>query len=41
MQARGFRGEVYLLNDPPMNAIDWLQLSGFAIVAVAVVLVSR
>lgn len=41
MQARGFRGEVYLLNDPPMNATGWLQLSGFAIVAVAAVLVSR
>lgn len=30
MQARGFRGEVYLLDDFSMRAFDWAALTGFA-----------
>jgi cobalt/nickel transport system permease protein len=41
MLARGFRGEVFLLEDPPINAVAWLQLSGFAVIALATVLVAR
>ena len=37
MQARGFRGEVYLLHDLPLTPAAWLQLAGFAAVALAVV----
>jgi cobalt ECF transporter T component CbiQ len=35
MQSRGFRGEVHLLDDFRMRAIDWLWLAGFAIAAAA------
>ena len=30
MQARGFRGEVYLLDDFRMRGLDWIALAGFA-----------
>jgi cobalt ECF transporter T component CbiQ len=33
MQARGFRGEVYLLDDFRMRAGDWMALTGFALLA--------
>ncbi len=35
MQARGFRGEVHLLEDPKMRLFDWLPLAAFAGVAFA------
>ena len=35
MQARGFRGEVYLLDDFAMTRLDWLALAGFAALAAA------
>jgi energy-coupling factor transporter transmembrane protein EcfT len=33
MQARGFRGEVYLLEDFQMRKLDWLALAAFAALA--------
>ena len=33
MQARGFRGEVYLLDDFQMRSLDWLALAGFRALA--------
>ncbi|MGH9622247.1 MAG: cobalt transporter CbiM, partial [Bryobacteraceae bacterium] len=33
MQARGFRGEVLLLDDPRMAAADWWRLAGLLVVA--------
>jgi len=41
MQSRGFRGEVYLLDDPPMRGPDWLTLAGVAGVAVGIVWISQ
>jgi energy-coupling factor transporter transmembrane protein EcfT len=41
MQARGFRGEVYLLDDANLRARDWLQLTGFVLVALSVVWIGR
>ncbi len=35
MQARGFRGEVHLLDDFAMTRLDWLALAGFAALAAA------
>ena len=35
MQSRGFRGEVYLLDDFQAHAIDWFWLAGFAALALA------
>ncbi len=35
MQARGFRGEVYLLDDFAMKPRDWAALAAFAAVAIA------
>jgi len=35
MQARGFRGEVHVLDEFRMRRDDWLALAGFAAVAVA------
>jgi len=35
MQARGFRGEVHLLDDFAMKRRDWLALAGFAALAAA------
>ena len=37
MQARGFRGEVYLLEESRLGARDWLKLAGFAVVAIGAV----
>jgi energy-coupling factor transporter transmembrane protein EcfT len=33
MQARGFRGEVYLLEDLQMRRLDWVALGAFAVLA--------
>ena len=41
MQARGFRGEVYLLDDFRMTAADWLALAAFAGLAAAAVWAGR
>jgi cobalt ECF transporter T component CbiQ len=41
MQARGFRGEVYVLDDFEMQTKDWLALAAFATVATASILVGR
>jgi cobalt/nickel transport system permease protein len=41
MQARGFRGEVLLLDDPRMTAADWLRLAGLLVVACAAVWIGR
>jgi len=41
MQARGFRGEVYLLDDFAMARADWLALVCFAAAAAAAVWVGR
>jgi len=35
MQSRGFRGEVYVLDDFQMRPVDWIALTAFAIVAAA------
>ena len=41
MQARGFRGDVRLLDDPALGAIDWLGLAAFAGAACAAVWLGR
>ena len=41
MQARGFRGEVYIIDDFCMNTLDWLALVTFGGLAVALVWVGR
>jgi cobalt/nickel transport system permease protein len=41
MQARGFRGEVYILDDFEMHARDWFALASFAALAAASVLLGR
>ena len=41
MQARGFRGEVYVLDDFAMQARDWLALAVFAALAGAAIVVGR
>lgn len=41
MLARGFRGEVYLLDDFAMRPRDWLALAAFALVAGAAVWLGR
>jgi cobalt ECF transporter T component CbiQ len=41
MQARGFRGEVHLLDDFAMKRLDWLALAGFAALAAAGVWAGR
>jgi cobalt/nickel transport system permease protein len=41
MQARGFRGEVYLLDDFRMTARDWAALAGFAVLTAAAVWAGR
>jgi len=41
MQARGFRGEVRLLNEFRMRARDYVAISGFAVAAVAAVAAGR
>ena len=41
MQARGFRGEVYLLDDFAMRRADWLTVAAFAAVTAAAVWAGR
>jgi len=41
MQARGFRGEVYVLDDFAMQTRDWFALAAFAALAAASILVGR
>jgi cobalt/nickel transport system permease protein len=41
MQSRGFRGEVYLLDDFAMRAIDWCWLFSFFAIATAAIWVGR
>jgi cobalt ECF transporter T component CbiQ len=41
MQARGFRGEVYLLDDFQMTPADWLALAAFAAISSAAIWVGR
>ena len=41
MQARGFRGDIRLLDDPALGAIDWLGLAAFAGAACAAVWLGR
>jgi cobalt ECF transporter T component CbiQ len=41
MQARGFRGEVYILDDFRMNSMDWLASISFGGLAFALVWVGR
>jgi len=41
MQARGFRGEVHLLDDFAMKRLDWVALAGFAALAAAGVWAGR
>ncbi len=35
MQSRGFRGDVYLLDESRMAALDWMTLAGFALISAA------
>jgi len=41
MQARGFRGEVYVLDDFEMQARDWFALTAFATVVTVSILLGR
>lgn len=41
MQARGFRGEVYLVEDLAMTRADWMALAAFAAVSVAAIWAGR
>jgi cobalt ECF transporter T component CbiQ len=41
MQSRGFRGEVFILDDFAMQRRDWLALAGFAALAAAAVWAGR
>jgi cobalt/nickel transport system permease protein len=41
MQARGFRGEVYILDDFEMQARDWFALATFAVLATVAILLGR
>ena len=41
MQARGFRGDVRLLDDPALGSKDWLGLAAFAAAACAAVWLGR
>jgi cobalt/nickel transport system permease protein len=41
MQARGFRGEVYLLDNFQMRSMDWLALGAFAAVTAVAIWVGR
>jgi cobalt/nickel transport system permease protein len=41
MQARGFRGDVHLLDDPSMRSKDWLGLAAFACIASAAMWLGR
>jgi cobalt/nickel transport system permease protein len=41
MQSRGFRGEVYTLDEFIMQRRDWFSLAGFALVAGAALWLGR
>jgi cobalt/nickel transport system permease protein len=41
MQARGFRGEVRILERPAMGVFDWVALAAMTLAAIAAVLVGR
>jgi energy-coupling factor transporter transmembrane protein EcfT len=41
MQARGFRGDVHLLDDPSMRSKDWLGLAAFSGIAFAAMWLGR
>jgi hypothetical protein len=41
MQARGFRGEVYLLDDFQMTRLDWLAAMAFTALTAAAVWAGR
>ena len=41
MQARGFRGEVYLLDELKMRWHDWIPLGAFALAAAAAIVLGR
>jgi len=41
MLARGFRGDVLLLDDPRMRANDWLPMAAFAGIALAAIWMGR
>jgi cobalt/nickel transport system permease protein len=41
MQSRGFRGEVYMLDDFEMRRVDWFWLFAFLAIAAAVIWVGR
>ena len=41
MQARGYRGEVFVLDDFSMRRADWLALASFAAAASAAVWAGR
>jgi energy-coupling factor transporter transmembrane protein EcfT len=41
MQARGFRGEVYILDDFRMQTLDWAAAIGFASLTATLVWVGR
>jgi cobalt/nickel transport system permease protein len=41
MQSRGFQGEVHLLEDPLIQARDWMLLVGFAAISCAAIAVGR
>jgi cobalt/nickel transport system permease protein len=41
MQARGFRGDVYVLDDFTMRAVDWMALAGLVAVAATAVWMGR
>src|SRR5580693_5031800 len=41
MQARGFRGHVYVLDNPAMRSKDWIGLAAFAAAAFAAIWIGR
>ena len=41
MQARGYRGEVYILEDLQMKVLDWCQLAAVLLLALAVLQIGR
>jgi cobalt/nickel transport system permease protein len=41
MQSRGFQGEVRFLDEPRIQARDWMHLAGFAALGVAAIVIGR
>jgi energy-coupling factor transporter transmembrane protein EcfT len=41
MQARGFRGEVFLVEDLAMTRVDWMAFAAFAAVAAVAIWAGR